>query len=233
MAPLLVVDDAIAAVWAELQGEVLRIDARDRDSNGLLEALARTGITALVSVQYPWILPTEVIEAVGGRAFNLHNARLPDYRGYNSLTHEILNGESVHTVTLHWMQPQVDTGYVAYSAITQIDQTDTAKSLHQRSIPLARCVFDRLLDALASGDSIPRVEIPPGGHFYRRVEIEQHRSLSAPFDADEIARHARAFHFPPHEPAYVVDSNGRKTYLIPERSADQDRVAGGGIHDSN
>ena len=61
----------------------------------MLPSPYQCSVDLILSIQYNWVVATETIDLVKGRAFNLHNARLPDYKGYNSISHAIANGDNV------------------------------------------------------------------------------------------------------------------------------------------
>ena len=71
---------------------------------------------------------------MSGKILNLHNAKLPDYRGHNSISFEILNREVEHTTTLHWVDIEVDRGKLVKSKSIKIEENDTAYSLWCRSL---------------------------------------------------------------------------------------------------
>ncbi len=199
--------DAAGAVPA-----CVRIPNEARNEEALLAAIRSRGVDALISVQHPWVVSAAVLEAVGGRAFNLHNAKLPEYRGYNTISHAILNGDPVYTTTVHWMAPEVDTGDLAYEASVPVGDCDTAWSLYQKTMGSADAVFGRLICDLGGGKTVPRRPPGPGGRFYRKREIEALKEIVSPGDAREVDRKARAFYFPPHEPAYFK-IGGKKFYV--------------------
>ena len=216
----LLVGDAGLAAQAAYGGATQAADsgaeilpAAERRDGEILERIRSLGIDTLISVQYPFILPAAVLEAVNGQAFNLHNAKLPDYRGHNALSHEILNGERRHTATIHWMQPRVDTGFVAFEETVEIAPDETAWSLYQKAVPACCALFARLVAALAGDAELPRIEIAGDGPFYSR-EIASFKRIADPASLEEIDRKARAFHFPPHEPAYL-ERDGRRLYVVP------------------
>ena len=57
-------------------------------------------------------LPSSNVFEAWQKIINLHNAKLPDYRGHNSISHEILNGETKHTTTIHKIAKEVDRGEI-------------------------------------------------------------------------------------------------------------------------
>lgn len=210
------------ATWRaefEVLGTVPWLDCGVRPDEMLAQLVASTGGEALVSIQYPWVLPAPLLAAVDRRAFNLHNARLPDYRGHNALSHEIINGESRHTVTLHWMDEVVDRGWLCLLRDVPIRTDDTAISLWRRALPEAIDLFSEFLQRLASPKPLPRHPILGVGCYYGRRSLDPFRCVPADASAEYIDRIARALYFPPHEPAFM-EHDGRRTYLLPAAGLD-------------
>lgn len=180
---------------------IIANDARRTDE--LLDAISAERIDLLISVQHNWILPSSVLGAVGGQAFNLHNARLPDYKGYNSITHALINGDVSYTSTLHWMSEEVDCGDIAFTGVTSIRPNETAHSLYLRTISAAVGTCDRLFDCIARGLPIPRRALPAKqGRFYPRDSVRHLCDLTGISDPAEVARIARAVFFPPNNVAW-------------------------------
>tara|TARA_B100000686_G_scaffold342679_1_gene422276 strand:+ start:752 stop:1552 length:801 start_codon:yes stop_codon:yes gene_type:complete len=183
-----------------------------------LSVIEKTDIDIVLSVQHIWILAPEILDAVGGNAFNLHNAQLPEYKGYNSVSHAIINGDETFHSTLHWMDPVVDSGDIAFEGVIPILPDDTAVSLYERSVASAVEQVRLLLQGVKEGH-VPRRPLEGDGRFYRRGELETLKNLTQVSDEMEIDRLVRGAFFPPHEPAYV-EKSGRKHYLLPRRGWD-------------
>jgi len=168
----------------------------------------------LLSIQYPWILPDNILRRVSGRVLNLHNAQLPDYRGHNTISHEILNGETMHVCTLHWIAEEVDRGRIVKTREIAIQSDDTAYSLWVRSVESALCLLEAWFADLSHGLGFPSgYPVTSGGRYYRK-EIAQKKQIPHAATPEIIDRWARAFWFPPHEPAYIRHGQ-RKLYVLP------------------
>jgi methionyl-tRNA formyltransferase len=183
-----------------------------RNEDVILNLIESERIDWLISVQHPWILSAKLLQAVSGSALNLHNAKLPDYRGHNTISHAILNGDSTYTTTIHWMAPEVDLGPIACEETIAILPDDTSRSLYERCLKVATINFKKILVALVTDNEIPKMEILGRGRYYRKAEIIPLKEIQNLFDLDEVARKARAFDFPPHEPAYFR-IRGNKYYV--------------------
>jgi len=97
-----------------------------RNEEELIRIIKAKKVEYLLSVQHIWVLSKKVLNLVKG-AYNIHNAKLPNYKGYYSISHAILNGDKTYTSTVHYMAPKVDSGDIIFEKTIEIAQTDTAK----------------------------------------------------------------------------------------------------------
>ena len=185
-----------------------------KDEGKLLKAIERSGANLLISVHHPYILSETVLKTVDYQAFNVHNAKIPDYRGWNAVNHALLNGDSTFTSTVHWMVREVDMGSIAFERTIPIGEDEIAQSLYIRAGQAALKAFERLLHFLVSGKDIPRKPVLSKGRFYGRDSIEGLREIRDLCDDQEVDRKSRAFYFPPFEPAYFMRAS-KKFYVLP------------------
>ncbi|WP_293865697.1 formyltransferase family protein [uncultured Alsobacter sp.] len=197
-------------------GEIVFVENDRRRTQDILSAIRKTGATGLLSIQHNWILSEDVLAAVGGWAFNLHNARLPHYQGYNSISHAIINGDSEFVSTIHWMTDKVDEGDLAYEEVTPIDGTDTALTLHRKTIDAAGRAFGRFLSDVRNARPIPRYAPPDAPRrFYGKSDLHGLLDVSSEADPAKLDRLSRGLFYPPHNAAYRMVGE-RKIYQIPE-----------------
>ncbi len=125
---------------------------------GPLRYHAETLIAAdwLFSVNSATLLSDAVINAVGGRALNLHNGPLPAYAGRHVTQWGIRNGETSFAATIHFMELGVDTGDVVAEAPFEIRADDTGLSVFNRSFKVGVDAMVGLLDAIVEGCALPR-----------------------------------------------------------------------------
>ena len=187
-----------------------------RAEQEIANLIDRTGADTLISVQHPWVLAESLLQAVSMRAFNLHNAPLPSYRGHNAANHAILNGELEFAATIHWMAPEPDAGPIAFEERFSIreDETRLAPCTHARPRQVSRLSVASLM-RWQRGPRFRAVLLYEGGALYPRDSLNGLRRIEHPEDLEELDRKARAFYFPPFEPAYVV-VEGRKLHVVPE-----------------
>lgn len=213
-----------ASIWQEYQAlhpqsDACFISSERRQSEQIYETIKTQSIDVLLSIQYNWIIPGNILDLVERRAFNLHNARLPDYKGYHSITHAIINHDTSYETTIHWMTDVVDSGDIAYVTHTPIQADDTAQSLYLRTIQAALLGVQNLLSDLASGADLPRTAMSQGyGNFYSKSSVALLADVTDNVDSKQLALISRATFFPPNNTAHFY-YEGKKYLIVPENEA--------------
>ena len=199
----------------DLGSNIHRISTKNEDEEVMRRLITETNPDYILSIQYPWIIPDCILRLKKGRFLNLHNAKLPDYRGHNSITHVLLNREKLHTSTLHWMVDKVDRGRIVMEKSTRVFADDTAFSLWSRTVEAACQLALRWFSSVKSIEDLPEGdEIVGIGKFYSR-DIEQLKKIPEDASFSDIERISRAFYFPGQVPAYF-QCGEKKLYVIPE-----------------
>lgn len=192
--------------------------ANDKKNDaGVLNFAKQLDAECLLSVQHPWILSSEILDVVGGCAFNLHLAPLPAYKGWNGCSHALLNRDKNFGTTLHWISTELDCGDIAYDILFPIEGDDNASTVYHKAERSGVELFKVLINDLAAGRVPPRQPMQGSGRLYQRGDLDAFREVDPYLGVDEMAHRARAFHFPPYEPAYIW-SGGSKIFLIPENA---------------
>src|SRR5262249_51292666 len=106
-------------------------------------------IDLLLNVHSLFVANGEVTAAPRLGSYNLHPGPLPRYAGLNSVSWAIYNGEDSHGVTIHRMDPNIDTGPIAYQTLFEISDHDTALKLFSRCVREGMVLLRRLLDDAA------------------------------------------------------------------------------------
>lgn len=194
--------------------QITFIDNAKRNNKYIHTLILEEQIDIILSVQHSWILPAYIIEAVNHTAFNLHNAKLPDYKGHNICSHAILNGETEYTSTIHWLIKEVDMGDIAYEKSFPILPDDTAKTLYDKAQNAGFEAFKEMMQDLNHGITPPRHKISGEGTFYSKKSIESLKKIIDINNSEEVDKKARAFYFPNFEMAYFELAN-KKYYVLP------------------
>jgi methionyl-tRNA formyltransferase len=154
----------------------------------------------ILSIQYDRILRPALIGVPRLGCINLHNAPLPRFRGCFPTKWAIIENEP-SGVTLHYIDPGIDTGRIIERRTVPLTDDETDQSLYRKLEAVGMSLFGDYVEAIAS-QTVPAgtpqaddeasyypKEIPLGG------AVAWHR------DAVWVERFIRAFTFPPHPAA--------------------------------
>jgi len=129
-----------------------------------LATLAQRQVDVLLSVAAPEILREQALTSAP-YVLNVHNGRLPDYRGMMPTFWAMSNGEDEVIVTVHEMAKGIDTGRVIAEFPVPIGPKDTAFDVSRNAKAVAGREVARLLGTIRS----PREPRPPSesaGSYY-------------------------------------------------------------------
>lgn len=191
------------------------INNETKNEELILENILRLGINIIISVQHSWILSKKILESVNGNAFNLHNAKLPDYKGNNIFSHVILNNENTHTSTIHKMDNEVDMGDIVLEQSIKIHPEETSESLYLRANIIAIELFKKFMDKLSRQDKFKLTKITSKGTFYPKNSLDKLREIKNISNINDVKTKSRAFFFSSFEPAFFKIEN-KKYYILPE-----------------
>ncbi len=112
--------------------------------------LSGAGVDLLLNVHSLQIVPEAVLRVPRLGGFNLHPGPLPRYAGLNAPSWAIYHGEERHGVTVHRMEPGIDTGAIVYEKRFPIRPQDTGLSLALRCVQEGLPLLGRLLETAAA-----------------------------------------------------------------------------------
>lgn len=172
----------------------------------------------ICSIYYRYLIKIDVIEAVGGKIFNLHPALLPKYRGCSSLTWAMINGETECGFTYHYIEAGCDTGNIILQKKIKIEDFDTQLTLYNRVMFESMQYFMKALQLVMEG--CPGRKQDGEATQYQRG-CPMGGELTDDMDAEMQERFVRAMCYPPY-PAAMYNGCEIKTYR------DLEEIAGGG-----
>ena len=152
-----------------------------------------TGADVLVSVYFPFVVPTGILEMFGPRALNFHPAPLPRYRG-PSPTQAMVLDRSILTdaaMTLHVMTPGLDEGpIVAREPVHFPEDLCLDRYVLATAEAAGRLAREQLPRYLAG--ELPAVPQDAAEATYVRITPAE-LALSPELSADEIEWRCRTF----------------------------------------
>ena len=132
------------------------------DRSGDWRTLIGLDVDAVLSVLYDRIIGKELIDGPA-RVLNLHLGKLPEYRGMRPINWALRNGESVAGVTLHEVDPGIDTGpIVAQSTFSIWPEVDEVRDVWRRALHAAEGILWETLPILDRLPAVPQDEARAG-----------------------------------------------------------------------
>jgi methionyl-tRNA formyltransferase len=155
-------------------------------------------VDVILNIHSLFIINKDVVNAPRIGCFNMHPGPLPRYAGLNAVSWAIYRGETSHGVTIHKMEPGIDTGPIVYQELFDINDADTGLTLSARCIRSGIALILRLMEtASADPAAIPLTpqDLTKREYFGHEIPYEGRLSWSLP--AREIVNFVRACDFFP------------------------------------
>jgi methionyl-tRNA formyltransferase len=147
---------------------------RVRDPSSL-EALKSLHPDLMVVVAYGQILSPAVLAIPPRGCVNVHASLLPKYRGAAPIARAILGGETKTGVTTILMDPGMDTGPVLLTAKTNIEESDTMGTLHDRLARMGAHLLVQTLEGLEKRTLTPLPQDPSQATYAPKIQKEEGR----------------------------------------------------------
>ncbi|MGM0567305.1 MAG: methionyl-tRNA formyltransferase [Bacteroidota bacterium] len=132
-------------------------DAALLKSGSGLQMLREKPFHWLLSVNSTVILNSDVLSLPEKGALNLHPGKLPEYAGLHTHQWAIRNGETTFGVTLHHMEPGIDTGDIAFQQIFPVKPRDTGLSLYLKCLREGIKLVRKALDYMVEDRPLPAI----------------------------------------------------------------------------
>lgn len=177
------------------------LDPPNVNDPAFVEQVTALAADHLLSFQAGPILRAPLIATARIAALNLHYGPLPRYRGVAPIGWAILNGETAHGVTLHHIDPGVDSGPLVRGLSVPIEPTDTGRTLYDRCVAAGVELFATAWPELRLLEAVPGTpQDATAALYYNRWAIDfRQRRVRWDDDCERIANRMRAFIFPPFQ----------------------------------
>jgi methionyl-tRNA formyltransferase len=162
----------------------------------------------LVAVGYPMILKERLLASPSLLAVNFHASLLPDYRGKHPVFWALRNNEKWSGISVHVMDPGIDTGDIIYQVKTRVHRDDSVTTLYERIIRNSVSLVGRLI-VDAEANTIPRRPQPVNSGSYFSSTSEEDFQINWSWSAEKIR------HFITITPGKCYATlKGRKVYFF-------------------
>jgi methionyl-tRNA formyltransferase len=150
------------------------------NSPAFIQRVLDAGIDLIVSISAPQIFEEALLEAPCYGCINIHNGRLPDYRGMLPNFWQMLNGEAETTTTIHSMVRKLDAGAILWEERTPIRPRMTLDALiRETKRKSAEALWRVLGDLLRNKEFTIVREIEGKGSYYSFPKSCHARQLRA------------------------------------------------------
>jgi phosphoribosylglycinamide formyltransferase-1 len=126
-------------------------DSREAFDQALMKLIDSYQPGLVVLAGFMRILTEEFVEHYLGRMLNIHPSLLPDYRGLNTHTRALNDGQSHHGATVHFVTPELDGGPLILQAKVNVQRGDTPEILAQRVLQQEHIIYPKVIDWFARG----------------------------------------------------------------------------------
>ena len=91
-------------------------------SLSLLEKLSlKVNPDFMISVGFPYIIPSNICDLFKGKIFNLHPHILPEWPGYSPIKKSFLDGQKIYGATIHYLTSDLDSGDIVLQLKVDLD----------------------------------------------------------------------------------------------------------------
>jgi methionyl-tRNA formyltransferase len=111
--------------------------------------LAAADPDLVICLGFPWKIPADALAVPRLGAINVHPSRLPRYRGPIPLAHALLNGDTELGMTIHRMDPELDTGPILAQATVPIGDAETVETMIDKLRELTQQLLPVALERVA------------------------------------------------------------------------------------
>ena len=171
----------------------------------------------LVSLEYDRII--RVARFASRRLFNIHFSALPAYRGVYTSIWPLLRGEHEAGVTLHYMDPGVDTGAIVAQRRFPVPAYLTARQLYEIYSDEGLALFREWLPVLVMTvpDGAPQSE--EGASSFNRGSLDlRQREIDLTQVAERVVAFVRAWTFPEYQLPTLGGRAIRSCAVLPGRT---------------
>ncbi|MBG30756.1 MAG: methionyl-tRNA formyltransferase [Opitutae bacterium] len=176
--------------WSVLNGTQVREPERPGKPDA--QWLSEQRVDIVIVMAYGHILSSALLQAAGGRFYNLHASLLPAYRGASPVETALAEGESNTGVSLMRLVQKMDAGPLVDQELVAIDPDDGGPSLRQKLATACLPLLSRNFPDLLSGEVREEPQDDQSATYCRLLRKDDGR-LDFSKSAHLLARRVAAF----------------------------------------
>lgn len=126
-------------------------ESRQTFADALDAALREAGVEIVCLAGFMRLLATPFVEAWRGRMINIHPSLLPAFKGLDTHKRALEAGVKTHGCTVHFVEPELDSGPVILQAEVPVLPGDDEATLAARVLKEEHRIYPEALRLLAEG----------------------------------------------------------------------------------
>jgi methionyl-tRNA formyltransferase len=152
--------------------------------------------------------------------FNIHFSLLPEYKGAHTAIWPILDGKDYSGVTLHRIDPGIDTGEIIYQERFHVAFKDTSKDLYEKYLTVGATIFSEWCRRLVEGNYTSQKQSAINSTFRSRKSIDfAHVTIDFKQTAFQVHNQIRAFTFRDYQLPVINGIPVSQSHILEERSS--------------
>lgn len=104
----------------------------------------------ILSVGWRRLIPKSIFDIPKFGTINMHEALLPNYRGFAPINWAIINDETETGITIHYIDETADTGDIIIQKKISIEYDDNANTVYKKLLALTPEIISELLEQIES-----------------------------------------------------------------------------------
>lgn len=128
-----------------------KFPSREISDNAMDVALKAANVEIVALAGFMRLLSPRFVENWRGRMINIHPSLLPAYKGLHTHKRAIEAGEKFHGCTVHFVEPELDSGPVILQAKVPVLAGDTEDTLAARVLEQEHKIYPEALRLVATG----------------------------------------------------------------------------------
>jgi methionyl-tRNA formyltransferase len=208
---------------AKLDDETPVYQSHEIENEEIQDELRSLDIDIGILAWWPYVIIKKLIDVADEGFLNFHPSYLPYNRGKDPNFWSIIEGNPFG-VSIHWVEPQVDSGPIAFQKRIEKSWEDTGEDLYNAAQEEIVKLFIHNYDRIKSGQ-IPREpqdDSKATYHERRELEPASEIELDKKYTGRNLLNLLRARTFPPHPGAWFTDDNTRYEVRISVNKVDQE-----------
>ena len=149
--------DAPGLAWAAAPGLPTTVvdhkafaDREDFEST-LQATLMAAGVDLVCCAGFMRLMTAGFVQQWRGRMLNIHPSLLPAFKGLNAHEQALAAGVKIAGCTVHFVEPEMDSGPIIAQAAVPVVNSDTAETLAARILSVEHKLYPHALALIASG----------------------------------------------------------------------------------